>query len=65
MTKLATLVVGLISVHTSPARSRLFATLTTVMSVISVMRSHAIENREAAVAETLDEKRELAGGGSP
>jgi len=35
------------------------------MSAISVMRSHAIENREATVAETPGEKQELARGGSP
>lgn len=37
-----------------------FATLTTVMSAISVMRLHAIENREAVVAETLEAEEEQA-----
>ena len=61
VTKLAKLVVDTLLL-TGP---RLSATLTTVMSAISVMRSHAIENREATVAETPGEKQELARGGSP
>jgi len=55
VTKLASLVVGTLL---SASLWLILAALTTVMSVISVMRSHTIENREATVTETLEARSE-------